>query len=56
MLSVLDPLRGFSFLSLVLRLLISTLCGTAIGLERSAKNRPASAPTSWCASGRRWRL
>ena len=41
MLEFLAPLRELSFLSLVLRLLFATLCGTAIGLERSAKNRPA---------------
>jgi putative Mg2+ transporter-C (MgtC) family protein len=41
MLSFLDPLREMSFLSLVLRLLLSCLCGTLVGLERSAKNRPA---------------
>ena len=41
MLSFFDPLRQFTFGSLVLRLLTATLCGAAIGIERSMKNRPA---------------
>ena len=41
MLSFLDPLRELSFLSVVLRLLLACACGTAVGLERSSKNRPA---------------
>ena len=41
MLSILDPFRGMDFLSILLRLFLALLCGTVIGLERSAKNRPA---------------
>lgn len=41
MLSIFDSFRDLNFLGLLLRLLLSTVCGTAIGLERSAKNRPA---------------
>lgn len=41
MLSFFDPLRQFTFGSLVLHLLTATLCGVAIGIERSMKNRPA---------------
>ena len=41
MLSFFDPVRGMDYLSVLLRLLTATLCGTAIGLERSMKNRPA---------------
>ena len=41
MLSCFDAIRGNDYGSLLLRLLIATLCGTLIGLERSMKNRPA---------------
>ena len=41
MLTFLNPLRELTFLSILLRMLIACLCGTLIGLERSAKNRPA---------------
>lgn len=41
MLSFFDPVRGMDYLSVLLRLLTATLCGTVIGLERSMKNRPA---------------
>ncbi|MBO5497463.1 MAG: MgtC/SapB family protein [Oscillospiraceae bacterium] len=41
MLSVLDPLRGVGFGPLLMKLLLSIACGALIGLERSAKNRPA---------------
>ena len=41
MLPFFDPLRQFTFGSLVLHLLTATLCGVAIGIERSMKNRPA---------------
>ncbi len=36
-----NPLRELTFLSLVIRLLLSCACGTLVGLERSSKNRPA---------------
>jgi len=36
-----DPLRNLNFISLLTQLLLAVLCGAAIGLERSAKNRPA---------------
>lgn len=41
MISLFDPLRGISFGALVFKLILSAICGTAIGLERSSKNRPA---------------
>ena len=41
MLTLLNGLRGMDFFSVLLRMLIACLCGAVIGLERSAKNRPA---------------
>ena len=41
MLSFFNGVRGMDYLSVLLRLLTATLCGTVIGLERSMKNRPA---------------
>ena len=41
MLQCLEPLRGMDFLSVLLRIVLSCLCGAAIGLERSYHNRPA---------------
>ena len=41
MLSFFDPVRGMDYLSVLFRLLTATLCGAAIGIERSMKNRPA---------------
>lgn len=41
MLAFLDPLRDFSFLSVMTRVLLTCVCGALIGLERSSKNRPA---------------
>ncbi|MBQ9264685.1 MAG: MgtC/SapB family protein [Clostridia bacterium] len=41
MLSIFDELRGMDFFSILLRMLLSCLCGAVIGLERSYKNRPA---------------
>ncbi|MBQ6508862.1 MAG: MgtC/SapB family protein [Flexilinea sp.] len=41
MLTIFDPLRNLTFVSLLARLLTAVFCGTCIGLERSAKNRPA---------------
>ncbi len=41
MIHFLDPLRDIEFTSLVARLFLAVLCGTLIGLERSAKNRAA---------------
>ena len=41
MLSLFDSFRSVDFLSVLLRMIIACLCGTLIGLERSAKNRPA---------------
>ena len=41
MLSFLNPLRGLDFISVLVRLLLACACGMVIGLERSAKNRPA---------------
>ena len=41
MLPIFDPLREITFLTVLARMLIAAACGTAIGLERSSKNRPA---------------
>lgn len=41
MLSVFDPLRDFSFLSIAVRMLLACICGGLIGLEREFKRRPA---------------
>ena len=41
MLSIFDPIRSLDFGSLLLRFVLASLCGAAIGLERSMKNRPA---------------
>lgn len=41
MLPIFDSFRGIDFTSMLIRMILSVLCGSAIGLERSAKNRPA---------------
>ena len=41
MIAALNGLRGTRFPAVLLKMLLATLCGTAIGLERSSKNRPA---------------
>ena len=41
MLSWLDPLRGVDTAAVVVKMALACLCGALIGLERSAKNRPA---------------
>lgn len=41
MLSLFDPLRDISILSVFLRMLLALICGGAIGLEREFKRRPA---------------
>ena len=41
MLHFLDPFRNLEFWGVFLRMLVACLCGMVIGLERSAKNRPA---------------
>lgn len=41
MLSIFDGLRGVDFLSVFVRIVIACVCGAAVGLDRSAKNRPA---------------
>lgn len=41
MLSVFDSLRGISMTSVYLRMVLSVLCGGAIGVEREFKRRPA---------------
>ena len=41
MLSIFDPLRDMSFLSVLTRLLLVVLCGGMIGIEREYKRRPA---------------
>ena len=41
MLSVINAARDINFATTLLRLLLAFLCGTAVGFERSYKNRPA---------------
>ena len=41
MLSVFNSLRGLDFFSVLVRMVLACLCGAAVGLERSSKNRPA---------------
>ena len=41
MIGVFDRLRAFEPGAATLRMLLACLCGAAIGLERSSKNRPA---------------
>ena len=41
MLSILDSMRNLDLLSILIRMVLACLCGAVIGLERSAKNRPA---------------
>lgn len=41
MLSLFDSVRGFSTLSLCVRLMLAFLCGGSIGIEREYKRRPA---------------
>ena len=41
MIAALNGLRDLNFLTLLLRMILACVCGAAVGLERSAKNRPA---------------
>ncbi|MBO4635800.1 MAG: MgtC/SapB family protein [Clostridiales bacterium] len=41
MFKIFDCLRDINFLTVIVRLIFSIICGGAIGLERSYKNRPA---------------
>lgn len=41
MITAINPLRDINFFTVGLRMLLAFLCGTAIGFERSYKNRPA---------------
>ncbi|MBR6186756.1 MAG: MgtC/SapB family protein [Clostridia bacterium] len=41
MLSIFDGVRALGLPAIVLKMVLSCLCGALIGLERSAKNRPA---------------
>ena len=41
MFAFLDPLRELSFASVTLRLILASLCGGLIGIERTYKRRPA---------------
>ena len=41
MLPILDPFRGLSLLSILIRMLLAVLCGSIIGIEREFKRRPA---------------
>ena len=41
MLKLFDPLRDITLLSIIFRMFLAFLCGMIVGLERSAKNRPA---------------
>ena len=45
MLAIFDGLRDISFLTVLFRFLLAFACGTAIGMERSYKNRPAGIRT-----------
>ena len=45
MLDFLDPLREITLLSVFLRMIFAFLCGGAVGMERSYKNRPAGIRT-----------
>ena len=45
MLSILDPLRELTLLSIALRLLIAALCGGLIGVERGRKRHAAGLRT-----------
>ena len=45
MFEFLNPLREMTALSVLLRVVIATACGALIGMERSAKNRPAGIRT-----------
>ena len=41
MLSCLDPLRELTLLSVTVRMVLASLCGGLIGVEREYKRRPA---------------
>ena len=41
MLSIFDPLRDVTLLSVTVRMLLAVLCGGAIGIEREYRRRPA---------------
>ena len=41
MFEFLNPYRGLDFLSVIIRMVLAVAAGAVIGLERSAKNRPA---------------
>lgn len=41
MISMLDPIRDVSIISLIVRMLLCILCGGAVGMEREYKRRPA---------------
>ena len=41
MLSIFDPFRDITTLSIILRLFLAFVCGGAVGLERTYKRRPA---------------
>ena len=41
MLEIFDRFRDLDFLSVIVKVVVVLVCGMAIGLERSAKNRPA---------------
>ena len=41
MISLFDPLRGISFFSVLLRLVLAVICGGLVGAERSYKRRTA---------------
>ena len=43
--AAIDYLHGFNFASMVVRLLLATLCGGAVGYGRSRKGRPAGLRT-----------
>jgi len=45
MLSFLDPIRDYSFFSVLLKISLAMLCGGFLGLERGKKRRPAGLRT-----------
>jgi len=41
MLKFFDPLREFSFITLLIRMVLAFCCGGIVGIERERKRRPA---------------
>ncbi|MBQ8994664.1 MAG: MgtC/SapB family protein, partial [Oscillospiraceae bacterium] len=45
MLQIVDPFRGVDLFSVLIKLVLAVVLGSAIGMERSYKNRPAGVRT-----------